>query len=113
MAIAELEQARVARALRRFCDKVPVEIRHQLTRDFRLVRSDLELLERRPHFQQRDRQIEHVVAKFRYNSRRGSWTLLWSDRNLRWHAYDGFRDRRDFLDLLREVERDPTGIFFG
>ena len=65
-----------------------------VTRDFRVVRSDVELLERRPHFQRRDRQIEHVVAKFRYNARRGSWTLLWSDRNLRWHAYDGYRHLR-------------------
>jgi len=113
MAIPELEQQRAARALRRFCAKVPVEIRHQLTHDFRFVRSDVELLERRPHFQDRSRQIEHVVAKFRYNARRGCWTLLWSDRNLRWHAYDGFEEKRDFEDLLREVERDPTGIFFG
>jgi hypothetical protein len=113
MAIPELEQARVERALRRFCERVPAEIRHQLAYDFRFVRSDVDLLEHRPHFQNRSRQIEHVVAKFRYNARRGSWTLCWADRNSRWHTYEGFEERRDFADLLREVESDPTGIFFG
>jgi hypothetical protein len=113
MAIPELERARVVRALRRFCDQVPVEIRHELVRDFRFERSDVALIERRPHFQDRSRQIEHVVAKFRYNAKRGAWTLFWPDRNSRWHTYDGFEEKRDFGDLLREVERDPTGIFFG
>src|SRR5438128_5648535 len=113
MVIPELEHERAARALRRFCDKVPVEIRHHLTRDFRFVRSDVELLERRPRFEVGGRHVEHIVAKFRYNAKRGCWTLLWSDRNLRWHTYDGFEERRDFLELLAEVERDPTGIFFG
>jgi hypothetical protein len=113
MAIPELERERVARALRRFCERVPLEVRHQLTHDFRFVRSDVELLERRPHFQDKKRQTEQIIAKFRYNARRGCWTLLWSDRNSRWHTYEGFEEKRNFMALLREVERDPTRIFFG
>ncbi len=113
MAIPDLERERAERALRRLCEKVPLEVRHELTHDFRVVRSDIELFERRPHYRERDRHVEHVVAKFRYNARRGSWTLYWSDRNLRWHSYEGLEDRRDFLELLREVEKDPTAIFWG
>jgi hypothetical protein len=111
--IPELEHERAARALRRFCDKVPVEVRHELTRDYRFVRSGIELFERRPLFQQRDRHVESVIARFRYNAKRGSWALLWADRNRRWHTYEGFEERCDFLELLREVERDPTRIFLG
>jgi Protein of unknown function (DUF3024) len=111
--IPDLEKERAERALRRLCDKVPREIRHQLTHDFRFVRSDVELFSRRPHFMQRDRVTEEVIAKFRYNAKRGAWSLLWADRNLRWHTYEGFEERRSFLELLREVERDPTGVFFG
>jgi hypothetical protein len=113
MAIPELERERVTRALSRFCDKMPVEIRDRLTHNFRFVRSDVELFDRRPHFQDRTRYTELTVAKFRYNAKRGSWTLLWSDRNSRWHTYEGFEDRRNFVDLLHEVEKDPTCIFWG
>jgi hypothetical protein len=113
MAIPELEQERVCRALRRYCDKVPFHIRDKLTKDFRFVRSDVELLERRPHYLGKHRHVEYVVAKFRYSAKRGSWTLFWSDRNERWHSYDGFEDRRHFADLLREVDADPTCIFWG
>ena len=101
------------RALRAFCDKVPPEVRDRLTHDFRMAGSDVELFERRPHFQERGRYIEHVVAKFRYTAKKTSWTLFWADRNSRWHRYENFVHRRDFLDLLHEVERDPTGIFWG
>ena len=113
MAIPELEQERVSRALRRYCEKVPLHSRDKLTNDFRFVRSDVELFERRPHYQEKHRLVELAVAKFRYNAKRGSWTLFWSDSNQRWHSYDGFEDRRDFADLLREVEADPTCIFWG
>ena len=47
MAIPELEREKVIRALRRFCDKVPVEIRDRLTHNFRFVRSDVELFDRK------------------------------------------------------------------
>ena len=76
MAIPELERERAARALRHFCEKVPLEIRGELTHDFRFVRSDVHLLEYRSHFQDKSRQTEHVVAKFRYSAKRGCWTLL-------------------------------------
>ena len=29
------------------------------------------------------------------------------------HAYEGFQDVPHFRDVLREVEADPTSIFFG
>lgn len=113
MAIPAQEQQRAAQALRRHCDEVPPEVRHLVSKDFRFVRSDVELIERRPHYLERDRIMEHVVAKFRYNATRESWTLLWCDRHERWHTHQGFEDRRNFLPLLREVERDPTRIFWG
>lgn len=113
MAIPELEKERASRALRRYCEKVPLEIRDKLTKDFRFVRSDIELFERRPDHLKPDRYVELVVAKFRYNAKRGSWTLFWSDRNLRWHIYEGLEERREFLELLREVETIPPASSGG
>jgi len=113
MAIPELEKKRASRALRRHCETVPIEIRRQLKKDFRFVRSDVELFDRRPHYKDPGRCIEHVVARFEDNARPGWWTLFWSDKNLRWHAYEGMEDRRDLLELLKEVEADPTCIFWG
>ena len=39
--------------------------------------------------------------------------LKWSDRNGRFHPYEGFESIRAFEKLLAEVESDPKGIFLG
>lgn len=113
MPIPELEQAMVNRLLDAFCEKVPAAIRHQLSYAYRVERTTVLLLERRPHFRDKSRTTEMVIAKFVYSPKIGGWSLRWSDRNSKWHRYDGFENRPHFRDLLREVEADPTGIFFG
>ena len=42
-----------------------------------------------------------------------TWALYWRDRNLRFHLYDQLEPSQDIGDLLREIDRDPTAIFWG
>jgi DUF3024 family protein len=113
MPIPELERRRVARALDKFCDRVPSAIRSKLTYEYRVRGNTVVLLERRPHFEDRNRHTEHMFAKFVYSPTIGGWSLKWSDRNGCWHQYDGFEGVPHFRDVLAEVETDPTGIFLG
>jgi hypothetical protein len=55
------------------------------------------------------------VAKFKYNRRNNTWKLYWMMRDGKWHLYDvGMPDGTERLELLvREVEADPYGAFFG
>jgi len=39
--------------------------------------------------------------------------LYWRDRNLRFHRYDQLEPSPDIDDLLTEIDRDPTAIFWG
>jgi hypothetical protein len=53
------------------------------------------------------------VARLRYTATRGSWTLQSADSNGRWSRYE-FIDAVPRVDvLLDEIDRDPTGIFWG
>ncbi len=113
MPIPELERARVERALAKFCDRVPEAIRSKLTYEYRFRGNEVILLERRPRFDDRTRYTALSVARFVYSPTVGGWSLKCSDRHGRWHAYEGFQHVPHFRDLLREVEADPTGIFFG
>ena len=113
MPIPELELAGASRLLDKFCEGVPVAIRHQLSYTYRVERTTVLLLERRPHFRGASRITEHGIAKFVYSPKAGGWSLRWPDRNGKWHQYDGFENRPLFRDLLCEVENDPTAIFFG
>ena len=41
------------------------------------------------------------------------WTLYWPDRNTRWHVYEDAEPTDDVEWLLREIDLDPSGIFWG
>jgi len=53
------------------------------------------------------------VAQFRFRPEDSNWLLYWADRNSRWHAYGDLEPSIDLDELLGEVDRDPTGIFWG
>jgi hypothetical protein len=113
MAIPELEAARVRLALENFCKSVPAAIQSELSYEYRVEGNTVMLLERRPRFDNPRESTELEIAKFVYRPRIGGWSLRWSDRNGRWHRYEGFENHPRFSDVLAEVRADPTGIFFG
>ncbi len=53
------------------------------------------------------------IARLRWVAKDSQWILYWRDRNQRWHRYDHLAPSRDVLTLLDEIDRDPTGIFWG
>lgn len=53
------------------------------------------------------------IAQFRYDVGSDRWTLYWPDRNSRWHLDDNVDPSPDIATLLAEVDRDPTGIYWG
>ena len=53
------------------------------------------------------------VAQLRYTATSRAWTLYWRDRNLRWRQYRDVPAGRPVEELLDEIGRDPTGIFWG
>ena len=53
-----------------------------------------------------------AIARFRFAANSARWTLDWPDSNSRWHRYE-LTGAGTLDDLLSEVGRDPTGIFWG
>lgn len=53
------------------------------------------------------------VARLRYAKGARVWSLYWRDRNLKFHAYQRVPASANIEDLLAEVDRDPTAIFWG
>ena len=42
-----------------------------------------------------------------------TWTLYWRDRNLRFRRYGLIHPSANVSELIDEVDRDPTSIFWG
>ena len=54
-----------------------------------------------------------TLTRLRYTAADKTWTLYWRDRNLRFYLYDLTQPTHQVDDLLTEIDRDPTCIFWG
>jgi hypothetical protein len=70
------------------------------------------LFESRPLFIDPGIRNEVKVAQLEYSPESDSWTLYWYDRKNRRQPYPTGRNRDVLEKLIREIDSDPTGIFW-
>ena len=102
-------------SVRRWCEqRVPEHIRNQVRVECDIGPGQLTIVECRPPWRE-DTGPEWTrfpIARLRYTQATRMWTLYWRDRNLRFHRYDQLEPSPDIDDLLTEIDRDPTAIFW-
>jgi Protein of unknown function (DUF3024) len=54
-----------------------------------------------------------AVAQLHYNPKAQTWMLYWRDRNTKWHKDEGLAPVKNLDLILAELDRDPTGIYWG
>jgi hypothetical protein len=114
LALPELTKKRVESLLADFCEKrVPAHVRNQIKLTFEFRGDTATLFEDRPVWNDPSRWAHSAVAQFRIDSETLKWTLYCRDRNSKWHLYQGINATAALEELLAEVDRDPTGIFWG
>ena len=111
--LSEEQCRKIEAVLGRYCEaRVPPHVRGEIQLLHRIRGTTATLVERRPAWRAPGEWTELPVAQFRYEPQTELWTLYCRDRNLRWHRYDG-PSRKTLSSLLREVDADRTGIFWG
>jgi hypothetical protein len=112
--LPDIQRQRVDALLGPLCQPHPdPAVSSQVRRGYRLERSGVVLFESRPSLFDSDVWQDHLIAKFKFNKSRATWHLYCMFRDLKWRAYKPFPEAGDLADLLREVQADPTGIFWG
>ncbi len=53
------------------------------------------------------------IAQFRYDARRAGWRLYHPDDRDQWRRYPPTRDEPRFIALLRALDADAMGLFWG
>lgn len=74
--------------------------------------NDVTLTERRPYVLDRKHETDHPIARFTYEPA-GRWRLFWLRNNGIWYEYENLPPSPDPAPLVRELEEDPTHIFWG
>ena len=112
MTLPELDVARV----QRWCAAgVPEHARHQVRVDCEVAPRHLTIVERRAPWREDfgPEWTAFCIGHLRYTAADKSWTLSWRDRNMRFHRYEPMAPSHRLEDLLTELDRDPTCIFWG
>jgi len=110
--LPELDIARV----RRWCQQhVPPHARDQIRVECGAGPRQLTIVECRPPWREGigPEWTRFPIARLRYTQATNTWALYWRDRNLHFHRYHRLEPSPQIDDLLREVDRDPTAIFWG
>lgn len=114
MAISDTVRHQAETQLRVFCDRrVPAEVRDKVNLTYAFRGNSATLFENRPGFRDPGKWTAMPIAQFRFDPKTGKWTLYYADRNSKWHVYTDIKATSHFDELLKEVDSDPTGIFFG
>lgn len=114
MPLPEFTKKLVETRLSKYCDyKIPSAARDKVKLFFKIRGNSVTLYETRPHFMDPSIWTENPVAQFRFDEKTKKWDLYCCDRNSKWHLYIDMDSSVNFDDLLKEVDSDPTGIFWG
>lgn len=105
----------VARVQRWCSEKVPAHARGEVRVEVEVAERHLTVMEcRAPWRPEMGAQwTRFPIARLRYVKTTGLWSLYWRDRNLRFHTYDLVAPTARVAELLDELDRDPTAIFWG
>lgn len=114
MPLPDLVKHSAKKKIEAFCERrVPAHVRDQIRLTIKFRGSSMTLIENRPYFRDPSTWTEAPIAQFRFDTDKRSWKLYSRDRNSRWHEYDFTEPRSSLDELIEEVDRDPTGIFWG
>jgi len=112
LGLPETDVARVQRWCRA---RVPEHVREEVRVDADVAERHVTIVECRPSWQAEvgSEWTRFPIARLRYTNATRLWSLYWRDRNLKFHAYDRVAASASVEELLAEIDRDPTAIFWG
>lgn len=114
MPLSEFEIKKIESIFSEYCEKkIPLHVRDQLVLTFKINRNEVVLFEKRVVWDNPSEWREHPVTKMKCNMQTRLWTLYWLDRNSKFHIYERIKPSKYIETLLKEVNSDPTGIFWG
>ncbi len=94
--------------------RVPPKLADQIRLSYTFRGNSVTIFEHRPPWTESLTEwSSSAVAKLRYNPKAQTWMLFWRDRNSRWREDEGLAPVKNLDLILAELDRDPTGIYWG
>lgn len=108
----------VERLLETYCARVcPPTARNTVLIGYRIAQDHAVIHELRRICGVQGTCLPSPVARFRYRSSTQDWALDYFEEHVAetgaWRRYPPLRHSRSFIELLREFDLDPAGLFWG
>ena len=91
----------------------PIEIRDQLDIDYSYKNNTLEIFEIRPRFDNKKIYHNISIAKAKFVKSQNCWKIYWMRASGKWVGYDPISNIFSISDVLKEIEDDRHGCFWG
>jgi hypothetical protein len=113
MPLPDDDMVRIRRWFDALNAKMPEEARRRLWYEMDVYRNAVTFVEcNRMDPEDQGSEFRVPFARLRFTRSRG-WELYWSDRNSEFHVYELEEPTQRVAKLLKAIDDDPTGIFFG
>lgn len=94
-------------------ERVPEHLHDRMRVEADVTPRHVTIVDVQPPWDGQGEWVHFPVARLRYTAATGLWSLYWRDRNLAFHEYPQQRPVKQVGTLLRRIERDEDGIFWG
>lgn len=114
MAFSDIELQRIKREVGGLCEKrSPAHLKNKLRIEYKIEGQSVILYEVRPQWDDPKIFRDHPFAKITFVKSRNIWKLYWRRADLKFHKYDPKKSSSQLSDLVKEIDKDSHGCFFG
>ena len=114
MAFSEFELKRIDKVVGGLCrSKSPEALQDRLRYEYLIQDNDVFITEIRPHWKDPEQQTETGLALLHYQAETQIWSLFWQRINQQWVPYESHFEDRVLDHLIKEIDEDAFGVFFG
>jgi hypothetical protein len=114
MAFSEKELKRIEQAVGALCQRrSPAQLKDKLRLSYSVKNHEVLIYESRPDWHNPSEWIESSIAKLRYVRASDEWRLYWKRASGKWWLYEPHSPSKSLSSMIKEIDIDSDGCFFG
>ncbi len=114
MAFSEIELQYIKQSVGALCRRrSPSQVIDELRTIYEIERDGVVVYETRVPWDGKGAWTKMGIAMFRYVRSRNAWKLYRMDLDRKWHVYESAEEQSEIGALVRVVDEDEHGVFFG
>jgi hypothetical protein len=114
MSFSEKDLKRIDQVVGALCERrSPAHLRDKLRLSYSVKNHQVLVQEARPDWHNPSEWIESDIAKLRYVRASDEWRLYWKRASGKWWLYEPHSPSKSLSSIVKEIDIDSDGCFFG